>query len=148
MPSELSDRMQEGCEIVVAIADLLGCGPQARAALVTLCTTERLDDQETLRERLLADIREVLIARKTRNISTRRLIRKLNAMDEAPWGKHHGHGLEPRELAYLLRPYGIKSTTVRVKSSTAPDGYIIAKGYKKDDFHDAWERYLPPLVES
>jgi hypothetical protein len=59
MPDELSDRMQEGCEPLVAIADALGHGDAARAALVELLSGDRLDDQESLRLRLLADIRIV-----------------------------------------------------------------------------------------
>jgi hypothetical protein len=41
LPDELSDRMQEGCEPLLAIADELGCGAEARAALVELLTSSR-----------------------------------------------------------------------------------------------------------
>src|SRR5205823_254720 len=36
MPEELSDRMQEGCEPLAAIADAAGCGDEARKAFVVL----------------------------------------------------------------------------------------------------------------
>ena len=85
MPEELSDRMQEGCEPLVAIADRLGWGDEARAALVALLTAERLDDSESMRLRLLRDIRTVFGARKARNISTRTLLRELMGLEESPW---------------------------------------------------------------
>jgi hypothetical protein len=40
-------------------------------------------------------------------------------------------------LAKLLKPYEIRSTTVR-----AP---LPGKGYKVEDFYDACERYLKPV---
>jgi hypothetical protein len=142
MPDDLSDRMQEGCEPLVAIADVLGCGEDARAAFVELLTAERLDNVETYRLRLLRDIRDVFGAR-TRNISTEGLIKKLLRADESPWGSYYGRAVEARDLSRLLAPYGIHPTTVRVTvRSTERSTERVAKGYKRDDFADAWERYL------
>ncbi len=141
MPNELSDRMQEGCESLVAIADACGCGKAARAALVGLLAAERLDDQETMRLRLLRDLRTVWQTRerkrgnRLRAIATSRLLSDLCAMDEAPWGSYYGHKMEARDLASLLHHYGIRSTTIR-NSGT------VAKGYKRDDLYEAWQRYL------
>jgi hypothetical protein len=42
----------------------------------------------------------------------------------------------PRRLAQLLKPFGIRSRDVRTNGSK--------KGYKLEDFQDAWERFLPP----
>lgn len=136
MPEELSDRMQEGCECLVAIADTLGCGSEARLALVELLTAERTDDQESLRLRLLRDIRDVFDATAVARISTDGLITGLCSDDEAPWQNYYGRGVEPRDVSALLKPYGISSTTVVLK------GDRRAKGYKREDFHDAWQRYL------
>jgi hypothetical protein len=140
MPDELDDRAQEGCEILVAIADLLGCGPQARAALVSLFAGERLDSDESVRERLLRDIRDVFGKRKSHNIFTQTLLSKLYEIDEAPWSRWYGRRFEDRDLAKLLKPYGIKSTTVRIKLKNGKSK--VAKGYKRDSFQSAWERYL------
>jgi Protein of unknown function (DUF3631) len=135
MPDQLNDRMQEGCEALVAIAEILRCGRQSREALVTLLEGERLDDQESMRIRLLRDIRVVFDKCEARVISTKRLMLELITIDEAPWATYYGRGIDPRDLSNLLRHYDIKSTTVRLKSGPA-------KGYKRDAFHDAWERYL------
>ncbi len=137
MPDELSDRMIEGCEPLIAIADGLGWGAPARDALVALLTTERLDNSETMRLRLLRDIRDILDAHPWRNIKTADLLMALVVIEEAPWGGYYGRTLESRDLSNLLKPYGISSTTVRAPLKGKP-----AKGYKRDDFADAWARYL------
>ena len=56
-------------------------------------------------------------------------------MEEAGWDSYYRRGIEARDLASLLRHYGIRSTTVRTKEQ-------VAKGYRRDDFGDAWARYL------
>jgi uncharacterized protein DUF3631 len=146
MPDELSDRMQESCESVVVIADALGCGDDARTALVTLFAAERLDDQETMRMRLLRDIRTVFgeqeraIGKRCSAVRTETLVLRLSAMEEAPWGTYYGRGIEPRDIASLLRHFGIRSTTVRAAGAA---GARPAKGYKRDHLQAAWDRYLP-----
>ncbi len=142
MPDALSDRMQEGCEPLVAIADALGCGEVARAALIELLTGDRLDDQESLRLRLLADIRTVFDrlerkrGKRIRGIGTTDLLAALLKMEDAPWPHFHGRSLEPRDIANLLRQYGIRPQPIR-------EGKTVRKGYRQDDLADAWERYLP-----
>lgn len=142
MPAQLDDRMQEGCESLVLIADALRVGTRARAALVELLSGERLDDQESMRIRLLRDIKEIVEAEEKRRkgarvpgVFTETLLAKLYAIEEAPWGNYYGRGFEARDLASLLRHYGIQPTTIRSKDK-------VAKGYKRDVLHEAWERYL------
>jgi hypothetical protein len=138
MPDELDDRAQDGCEILVAIADLVGVGTKARKALVALYGGERLDSDESLRLRLLRDTRMAFGTRS--KTTTRMLLTKLYALDEAPWRTYYKRGLRDTDLAHLLRPYGIHSTTVRIKRKGKAD--LIRKGYTRDSFHKAWERYL------
>ena len=53
------------------------------------------------------------------------------------WGKNRPNpGLTMRDLARLLRPYGIGPR----RSAGRTDG----KGYKCEQFEDAWRRYVPP----
>lgn len=136
MPDELSDRMQEGCEVLVAIADRLGCGEELRSALVALLCADRLDDRESLRLRLLRDVKSAFDAEGTRRLSTARLLARLNADAEAPWGTYYGRGMDAHDFSKLLAPYGIKSTTVNLGK-----GKPRAKGYKREDFYQVWERY-------
>ena len=48
--------------------------------------------------------------------------------------------MSPRQIAQLLKQYGIKPKTIRMK-----DGYT-PKGYSLDQFEDAFARYLSPEV--
>jgi hypothetical protein len=142
MPDELSDRMQEGCEPLVSIADALGCGPQARAALVEILTSERLDSRESFRLRLLADLHSIFQkadaknGERVRGIATMRLLAMLAEIEDAPWRSYYGRSLEARDLSKLLGHYGIKPQSIRFKRE-------VQKGYRRDDLEDAWERYLP-----
>jgi hypothetical protein len=143
LPDELSDRAQEGCEGLVAIANALGVGEPLRAALVVLLTEERADDQESIRLRLLRDVQAVFVEKEARlgrrvtSVSTEELLKRLDEMDEAPWASYCGRGIEARDLAQILAHYDVRSTTIRIKGQDKP-----RKGYKQDDLHDAWSRYL------
>ncbi len=134
MPEELSDREQDGCECLVAIAKKLKCSVRVRKALIELFTSERLDDQESMRLRLLRDIQKVFGDRKV--MSTEALISALYAIEEAPWSNYYGRGLEPRDVGNLLRQFDVSSTTVALKGGSRK------KGYKRDDLSEAWSRYL------
>jgi hypothetical protein len=144
MPSELSDRMQEGCEPLVAIADAAACGAKARQALVALLTTERLDDQESMRLRLLRDTRAVFEARGMPvGIATTELLDALHKIEESPWSNFYGRLLDPRDLSTLLHHYGVGPIAIRLpvrkKAERKPR---VVKGCKRDALYEAWERYL------
>ena len=85
--------------------------------------------------RLLADLRQVFDGRDA--VSTEAILQGLTQLDEAPWADLQGNGLNARGLAMRLRQYGVASRQVRMGDRTA-------KGYRREDLHDAWERYLPP----
>ena len=89
--------------------------------------------------RLLTDLRQVFGDRDA--VSTETLLEGLARLDEAPWADLHGNGLNARGLAMRLKQYGISSRQVRIGDRTA-------KGYRREDLHDTWTRYLtlpPPL---
>jgi Protein of unknown function (DUF3631) len=138
LPDELSDRMQEGCEPLLAIADELGCGQEAREALVELLTADRLDERENAAEKLLRDVRRAFDAADQHVLATETLLDTLNT--EEPWSSWYGSGLDARGLAALLRPYGVTSQTVRVGDETP-------KGYRRVDLEDAWARYLSDVAD-
>lgn len=140
MPAQMSDRMQDGCEPLLAIADVMRVGSQARRALVALLTAVRLDSQETMQLALLRDVHSVLNGH--RNVSTRALLTRLHRLEEAPWANYYGRSLDERDLARLLHPYGIKSKQVRVKLTGGLSKTV--KGYSRDDLYPAFARYLEP----
>jgi uncharacterized protein DUF3631 len=59
-----------------------------------------------------------------------------------PWARRGkgGHGLQPGDLAYLLRAFGIAPGTIRL--TNAPGRGSTAKGYKREWFEDDWSRFL------
>jgi hypothetical protein len=115
--------------------------PQARRAAVVLAAGAA-SDEPSLGVLLLGDIRAVFDEHKAQRIATGDLIRYLSQVDESPWGEwwldKEGEPNRggPRRLAQLLRPFGIRSnSTVRIGERTA-------KGYRREDFLDTWERFL------
>ncbi len=80
------------------------------------------------------------------NVSASYLFRKVAAgaptilFDEVdtPWNDIRGKPLTDRGLAVRLRAYGIKPKLLRI-------GSAVSRGYRKEDFLDAWRRYLPSL---
>jgi 5S rRNA maturation endonuclease (ribonuclease M5) len=143
IPDELDDRAADIWEPLLAIADLGGeaWGRRARQAAVALATGEsREEDSRGLM--LLRDIRRVLVGLGVSRISTAVLIRELAADEESPWAEWWDEREEKpakgsqRELARLLKPYGVQSRTLRIDGAQA-------KGYECADFRDAWARYLP-----
>ena len=69
-------------------------------------------------------------------MGTDNLLDRLHAIGEAPWGDWYGHPLSPRDLAKLLKPYGVTSTKVK------DDGQSV-RGYRSEDLWDVWQRYAP-----
>jgi hypothetical protein len=138
LPESLSDRQQDGAEPLLAIADWAGdeWPDRARAALVELLTGTVAEDQSES-VRLLADIRGVFNLTGRDKLSSNELLGKLAQDETLPWGEFsNGRPLTPIGLARLLKPFGICPGTIRLEKETA-------KGYLKENFADAWTRYLP-----
>jgi hypothetical protein len=136
MPDEVVDRDADCWEALLATADAAGdhWPETARCCAVTLVTLLREEGEERLGPRLLADMRAIL--RDDEQAATAVILSKLHALDESPWADVYGKPLNDRGLAARLRPYGVKSRTIRI-------GGITAKGYRRADFADVWRRYLP-----
>jgi hypothetical protein len=133
MPVE--DRAADTWEPLFAIADLAGGDWPKRAAAAALKLTAEDDTDTTLGARLLADLREVFGDADAMHGET--ILNALAKIPEAPWGDYFGKPLSHRDLAKLLKPYGVSSVDVKV------DG-VNRKGYRRDHLHDSWTRYLPP----
>ncbi|HEV3318873.1 MAG TPA: DUF3631 domain-containing protein [Solirubrobacteraceae bacterium] len=137
LPDELSDRQQDCAEPLLAIADAVGYGDQARKALVTLLAEERLDSEESLGVVLLRDLRAWFEARPDLDSAyTSWLLEGLKGMPESPWlAWDFGRPLDDRGLASLLKPYGLKSEVVRA------DGEKPLRGYKRHKLEHVWKQY-------
>lgn len=137
MPVE--DRAADTWEPLVAVADLAGSRWPQRARLAVTTLTAESDEAGNVsnRVRLLADIRTAFtVLGEPPAAPTNELLTVLNGDQEAPWSDSGPSGLTGKRLGDMLRDFGITSTTLRF-----PVGQ--AKGYTRDAFTDAWNRYCP-----
>jgi Protein of unknown function (DUF3631) len=138
------DRAADNWDVLVFIADMLGGSwPQrARQAMVAL-SGGAARAEETIGVELLADVRRLFSPEyPTTKIYTDELLKWLTCDPERPWAAwSRGKSLNARQLARLLSAFDIFPKTVRIAKTTG-------KGYDKDDFADAWSRYLPPVSPS
>jgi hypothetical protein len=95
-----------------------------------LSAGEAEEDEMSFPLRLLYDIRTVF---DSPLINSQELISRLHAIEEAPYG-HGDHRLNTAQLARNLKQFSIKPT----RSNSA-------RFYRRDDFQEAWSRYLDPL---
>jgi len=148
LPDELSDRLQDACEPLVAIADLAGgrWPKRIRDALLSLVGEARAAEAtESRGTELLADIRDAFVAL-GENIGTAVLLDRLNGIEERGWGGwNDGQGLRPRNLGKLLRPFEISSKDIHAIDG---NGRRTLRGYEQTQFEDAFARYLPRQAEA
>jgi hypothetical protein len=139
-PPGITDRAADVWEPLLAMADAAGGEwPQrAREAAVRL-HSEKARRDPSLGVQLLADCRNLFQERDVDRMPTETLLEALVALEEAPWGDLRGKPLDARGLARRLVKYGIRPGDHRFHDS-------VLKGYRIEDFHDAWERYLPPVA--
>jgi hypothetical protein len=141
LPAEIVDRNADLWGPLLTVAELAGGQWPDLARRAAIETTEEVKagKQTSLGVRLLAAVRDCFGDRD--RMTTSELLAALLADEEAPWGDLRGKRIDPRELANLLRPYGIRSSTIRMPDGSTP------KGYMREAFHDAWKRYLPVVEQ-
>jgi Protein of unknown function (DUF3631) len=143
MPDGVADRNADVWEALLSVADAAGgeWPERARVTAVTLVTSS-IRGEGSLGIRLLTDIQAAFGSQEV--LSTKELISKLINMDESIWADIKGKPINDRGLAMRLRPYEVGSKVIRIGEATA-------KGYAREDFYDAWQRYLPvphpPIAE-
>ncbi len=133
MPVE--DRAADTWEPLVAVADLAGGVWPARArtaALVFVQQASEADNQQSAGMRLLADVRAIFGEWTVSFLTSQDLVNALCKVEESPWRDDY---LTTTKLAQVLRDYGIKPR--RNAAGTA-------RGYRLEDFTDAFARYLTP----
>lgn len=133
-PDKGNDRALDNWIPLFTIAEYIGGDWPTRCnrAYSSLTTETELP----LQTHLLADINRVFKQHTELKISTEELIGKLCADTEAPWLTcNYGKKLTPRFMAKLLKPYSITPKTMRWGETTK-------RGYEREQFQDAFERYL------
>ncbi|WP_280688690.1 DUF3631 domain-containing protein [Kitasatospora sp. GAS204B] len=144
-PMPVEDRAADTWEPLVAVADLAGgeWPVRARAACRAMTAHESGQDEDGgLKSRILLDIRRVFAAGGNPDaLSTEHLLAALKADSEAPWAEYGPTGLSARGLQLLLKDYGISSANICFDRDTQ------RKGFTRNSFLDAWNRYCPDPAE-
>jgi putative DNA primase/helicase len=136
IPEALNDRAADNWRPLLAIADLAGGVWPTRARDAACLLSGEGHDSTSVSVELLADIR--LAFGEADIIRSADLVTKLTADPERPWAEwRYGKPITQKQLAGVLRPFGIISETVHVP------GLADGKGYKRARFAEVWVGYLP-----
>jgi hypothetical protein len=135
----LGDRQNDIAEPLLCIAELAGPGWTARlsAALKALFEADASAENVSMGVALLSDIRAIFNEQGTGRLSSEVLAEQLRALDGRPWAEwSHGKGFTKNNLANQLKKYRIHPDKNRY-------GEKSLRGYRRQDFEDAWSRYCP-----
>ncbi len=137
VPEALDDRAADCWFPLLALADAVGegWGERARAAALAL-SAGRDEAAASLNIDLLADLREIFDQTDATQLPTAQILQHLHANEERPWAEFaNGRGLSPHHLSSHLRPFGVRPVNIRTITK-------VLKGYRREDFKEAWTRYL------
>jgi len=137
VPEGLDDRQADNWRPLLAISDVAGGPWPARAREVARLLCGLRPEEQSAGVAVLADIRSLFGVAGLKEIPTETILRELVKMEERPWPTWGGMPITARQLAGLLRPFGIYSKTIRVGDKT-PKGYVL------EHLQDAFSRYLAP----
>jgi putative DNA primase/helicase len=138
IPAGFHNRVRRNWWLLLAIAELAGAdwADKARKAAAAIEGVRDVSDTEV---ELLTDTKGIFDAENVEEVSTKSFITKLSEDEERPWATFNkGKPITDRQLARMLRKYGIASEDVH------PSDGVHAKGYKRVRFEEAWARYLTP----
>ena len=111
---------------------------RARRAAETL--SGGVDETDGAAVQLLADVRDLFAQNGCDRITSEVIVRALAQMEDRQWPEwRHAQPITPRQVAALLKPFGIAPKVVKFP------GGLTARGYHLEQFADAWGRYLDPL---
>jgi Protein of unknown function (DUF3631) len=136
MPDGIADRAADMWEPLLAIADAAGGRWPELARTSALALTRGVrEGAPSVGVTLLAACRAAFAVHGGGQIPTNDLLAFLNEPETAPWAKwNDGSGIDPRDLARCLKTYEIHPKKLR-------EGPVTPRGYRAEDFSDAWSRY-------
>jgi hypothetical protein len=140
LPPGVEDRPAELWRPIVAVADAAGGHWPETARAACREWTATVERPRSPGIQLLADLRYVFdcVYGGAGRLATDDILTALHAFEESPWSDIKGRPLDARGLARRLAEHGIRPTKVKMT-----DGRGALKGYRREDFVDAWSRYLP-----
>jgi hypothetical protein len=138
IPEGIENRDADVWEPLIAVADIAGGRWPALARVATVATvaTTGVSAMPSPGVQLLTTIQAIFTERAAARIFTQDLLADLR-MRGFTWAAP-SRGSEMK-LAQLLSGYKITPKRLRIGTNTV-------RGYSRDQFEDAWRRYLPPQV--
>jgi Protein of unknown function (DUF3631) len=138
MPEWLYNREADSWRMLFKFADAAGGRwPEAARAAAKALNGRAENPSEGVM--LLRDLRNAFDQGGVKK-STAELLNYLHGLPERPWGRKAPGDLEPtfqdRQLSAALRPFDIKAKSIRLPGQ-------VLRGFTRDQFEDAWARYLP-----
>ena len=141
---ELSHRLDEAWEPLRAIASLAGGDWPERARKAAIALAGAVDERDGQDRSivLLSALRE-MFGDDVRALSTEAIVERLNRDDALPFGDmRNGQGINARGIAQLLRAYKM-GDGAPIRPKVVRIGPATPRGFHRDQFSDAWSRYLP-----
>ncbi len=132
---KLDDRSQDNWNPLLKIAKFISEDIYQIAVTASESLTPSSKLSEDYGVKLLKDIQSVIDEKNLVRISTINLISILRGNKELPWDIYPKGGITPYYLASMLKPFDIYPKQYK-------DGQTPIRGYFKEDFNDAFKRYL------
>jgi len=139
LPEQLSDREQDNWRPLIAIADLAGGEWPERARKAALLLHGQVDEADTsYGVQLLVDIKAIFLQRGENALPSKDIVEVLSEMEDRKWPEwRHEKPITERQLAAILKPFGIKPKPMRFGQRAG------TRGYRLEWFKDTFASYLP-----
>jgi hypothetical protein len=140
IPEGFHNRRRANWRPLLAIAELMGCKLKAWQAALAIEQRQVTVDDSSIGIQLLRDIKRVFAEKNIDRLTTGSLLFELIALPDTPWAtyRHGREAITSAQVTKLLKPYDLKSGSVRVPegAKTTCQGWLLAW------FEDVFERYL------
>ena len=111
---------------------------QSVDALTAMNHISPKDEDDGIGPMILADVRKAFDEEGVDRILSKDLVEYLIELEDRPWSEwRRGKPLTQNSLAFQLKRYNIKPKSIRT-------GTHVFRGYEREDFDDAFLRYLLP----
>ncbi len=124
-----------------AVAEVAGGDWPSRCARAFAKLQTPDADAEPVAVQLLQDVAAAMNSAGVKSMPSAGLVERLALLDERPWPTwNHGRPISPRQVANLLRSFGIRPQKFRDDDAGLTPG---TRGYRRRDFDDPIARYVP-----
>jgi hypothetical protein len=136
LPPNTNDRAGDIWEPLLALADLAGDAWPVLARQSAMALTASAQEHSPI-SALLIDIATQFVRTKDDRMASREMVARLNDSPDRPWAAmRHSGKISEKWLPDVLRPYGVRTRTIRFGAATA-------RGYSAAEFKEVFRRYIP-----